>query len=193
MTVIVNAPVEDSDKMWRGLSDAWGTASPMICIPVDQLDGMGFLEIGVSVIKAVKYAHYAQALNNADMQIARPDHLVWLRDTLLPFKDWDDTIFKRLQEIESQLAQVEQSKIAKTSKNRKRGEISRNYNDIFVALGRRDSFQCAHCSATTDLEIDHVFPLAKNGGNELGNLQLLCSACNSRKGSNLECGQETRQ
>ncbi len=32
------------------------------------------------------------------------------------------------------------------------------------------------------LEIDHRWPLSRNGGNELSNLQLLCTACNLRKG-----------
>ena len=32
------------------------------------------------------------------------------------------------------------------------------------------------------LEIDHKWPVSRNGGNELSNLQLLCTACNLRKG-----------
>ena len=34
-----------------------------------------------------------------------------------------------------------------------------------------------------NLTIDHVVPQSRGGGDELGNLQLLCAACNSAKGS----------
>ena len=34
-----------------------------------------------------------------------------------------------------------------------------------------------------NLTIDHVVPQSRGGSDELGNLQLLCAACNSVKGS----------
>ena len=41
------------------------------------------------------------------------------------------------------------------------------------------------------LEIDHKWPVSRNGGNELSNLQLLCTACNLRKG--IQTDQEFRE
>lgn len=41
--------------------------------------------------------------------------------------------------------------------------------------------KCLACAATSDLVIDHIVPLSKGGNNTIGNVQLLCRACNARK------------
>ncbi|MXX32824.1 MAG: HNH endonuclease [Chloroflexi bacterium] len=41
------------------------------------------------------------------------------------------------------------------------------------------------------LEIDHKWPLSRNGGNEFSNLQLLCTSCNLRKG--IQTDEEFRE
>lgn len=54
---------------------------------------------------------------------------------------------------------------------------------LFIDLGRRDGFRCKYCnSADGDLQIAHIHPVSKGGGNEIENLQLLCSSCNAAKG-----------
>lgn len=48
----------------------------------------------------------------------------------------------------------------------------------------RDRYQCQSCGQTnleTNLTIDHIIPLARNGQNDLSNLQTLCYICNQRK------------
>ena len=53
-------------------------------------------------------------------------------------------------------------------------------NQLFTAQRRR----CAYCGRThriAYLEIDHKYPKSR-GGNEIDNLQLLCTRCNMRKG-----------
>lgn len=42
---------------------------------------------------------------------------------------------------------------------------------------------CKACGSTNDLEIDHVVPIARGGGDDLDNLQALCGTCNAAKGT----------
>ncbi|MBA3746369.1 MAG: HNH endonuclease [Solirubrobacterales bacterium] len=44
---------------------------------------------------------------------------------------------------------------------------------------------CAQCSSAFDLQYDHIIPVAMGGATSLENLQLLCGACNRRKGAAL--------
>ncbi len=52
---------------------------------------------------------------------------------------------------------------------------------------KRDNYTCKSCGRspgkdkTTELEIDHITPLAKNGTNDVRNLQTLCRECNQGK------------
>jgi 5-methylcytosine-specific restriction endonuclease McrA len=50
----------------------------------------------------------------------------------------------------------------------------------------RDGYRCAYCqSADGPLEVDHVFPVARGGGDDLENLTCACRACNRSKGAKL--------
>lgn len=50
--------------------------------------------------------------------------------------------------------------------------------DVFAA----DNFTCQHCGARRDLEVDHIVPRCRGGGDERANLQTLCGRCNRAKG-----------
>ena len=52
---------------------------------------------------------------------------------------------------------------------------------------KRDDYTCKKCGASpsrdhqVELEVDHVVPVARGGGNEIENLQTLCKKCNQGK------------
>ena len=70
------------------------------------------------------------------------------------------------------------------------GEIPISGRIIFPARLKNAMFieqrgRCSYCGrrmSSRYLEIDHKWPVSRNGGNERSNLQLLCTACNLRKG-----------
>lgn len=45
---------------------------------------------------------------------------------------------------------------------------------------------CVHCGATKQLQVDHIRPVSRGGGNDEDNLQILCRLCNLRKGNKTE-------
>ncbi|MFD8088959.1 HNH endonuclease [Streptomyces malaysiensis] len=45
----------------------------------------------------------------------------------------------------------------------------------------RDHFQCRSCSSRSELEIDHITPVAKGGSWEIENLWVLCKPCHRIK------------
>ena len=49
------------------------------------------------------------------------------------------------------------------------------------AIWQRDGGCCSLCRSKTNLNIDHVRPLALGGKTELKNLRLLCFSCNQRQ------------
>jgi hypothetical protein len=63
---------------------------------------------------------------------------------------------------------------------------------VKAILNSRDRGKCAACGTDIVMEldadghIDHTFPISQGGCNDLVNLQLLCSACNSKKLAKIE-------
>ncbi|MBV8884318.1 MAG: HNH endonuclease [Chroococcidiopsidaceae cyanobacterium CP_BM_RX_35] len=53
----------------------------------------------------------------------------------------------------------------------------------------RNQYQCQSCGRThqeTELNIDHIIPLAGGGQNDISNLQTLCRNCNQQKQHHLD-------
>lgn len=53
---------------------------------------------------------------------------------------------------------------------------------------KRDGFTCQYCGRKTPevvLEVDHIIPKSKGGGDELENLVTSCWECNRGKGASL--------
>ncbi len=69
------------------------------------------------------------------------------------------------------------------------GESSRTTIPLNVrwTVLKRDNYRCIKCGAspsndhTVELEVDHVIPVARGGGNAIENLQTLCRLCNQGK------------
>lgn len=49
----------------------------------------------------------------------------------------------------------------------------------------RCDFKCVYCSSEDNLQIDHIIPITKGGGDEIENLQILCKTCNVKKSNKL--------
>lgn len=69
---------------------------------------------------------------------------------------------------------------------------------IRAVVLERDGYQCKACGwrpgdvapagapgseVYRGLEVDHIYPRSRGGGDELSNLQVLCSICNTKKGA----------
>lgn len=70
---------------------------------------------------------------------------------------------------------------------RERRKISdKQWAELVGQVIERDGWICAYCDCDTGLPenghaVDHVFPLARGGTNDLDNLTMACRACNSSK------------
>lgn len=63
-----------------------------------------------------------------------------------------------------------------------RGKVT---NKMRFAIYKRDNYRCKKCGRkTNDLEVDHIYPIAKGGKSTYDNLQTLCHRCNVKKGAN---------
>ena len=67
-------------------------------------------------------------------------------------------------------------------------ERSKVTNKLRFYIYKRDGYRCKCCGRSgtkTDLEIDHIIPIAKGGKSKIDNLQTLCRKCNKMKGTNI--------
>lgn len=70
-----------------------------------------------------------------------------------------------------------------TTRLRMRRQHERTRATSYAKLAQRDGERCAVCGSTDALTVDHIVPIARDGTNELSNLQLLCFGCNVKKGA----------
>ena len=67
-----------------------------------------------------------------------------------------------------------------------RGKVS---NKMRFKVYERDGYRCVRCGRkNVDLEVDHIFPIAKGGKSIFSNLQTLCHRCNAIKSDTVEAG-----
>ena len=58
-------------------------------------------------------------------------------------------------------------------------------DDVKQLVWNRDGGACRSCASKTELQFDHMIPLAHGGGSTEDNLQILCGPCNRRKGASV--------
>ncbi len=83
---------------------------------------------------------------------------------------------RRIERAESMVAMGEQRQ------SPVRGHIA---DDVKQFVWARDGGKCRHCGATSELQFDHVIPVAMGGSSAPENLQILCGPCNRRKSAGL--------
>lgn len=83
---------------------------------------------------------------------------------------------RRTEQINRAQAMVAQGLVPQQSKRRGIPD------DIRQFVWTRDEGSCVDCSSTTELQFDHIIPIALGGANTVENLQVLCGPCNRKKG-----------
>ena len=64
--------------------------------------------------------------------------------------------------------------------------LSHEWAEIRKAVFGRDDYTCTYCGVRgLKMECDHIVPVARGGGSEMGNLTTACKPCNRSKGSKL--------
>lgn len=162
-----------------------------VVIPIDQIGDLSDAEIGAYVRSMTEIAELAYAQNEADYVLHRTqlrnwDQTINIEECEVMFTRFEgraQIIDQALEIIRARLAQRREQDAKRRRIGQHRSDIAGNYDRLFIAIGQRDGFCCAHCSAVADLTIDHIAALANDGTNDIDNLQLLCRSCNSRKGA----------
>ncbi len=150
-----------------------------------------------------------EAIKNKIAQLRR-----WLetgvRDDSRPLEGWRKAIFeKRVRNFdpddypETQPVRIYECKcnifghvcpvfftanaVTETSDERRRGRYLSFQTKLRVV--RRDNYTCQHCGKhllDTEVEFDHVIPIAKGGSSEEANIRLTCFDCNRSKSDRVD-------
>lgn len=99
----------------------------------------------------------------------------------------EDVIALIHQESNKRRLQIEKAKALQASvenfdDKRKRSAVPQN---VKIEVWQRDGGRCVECLSQEKLEFDHIIPHSMGGSDTARNLQLLCEACNRRKGASL--------
>jgi 5-methylcytosine-specific restriction endonuclease McrA len=166
-------------------------ADRVVGVPFSAINNLKDEEIGKLVRHASSLGLAVEAyhtsvdiLNTPTDQLSSEIEILYeQRSYLARYHKYQRAIADALVVLDNRIQRVEARNRRKSEKIQSRQYIAKNYDSLFVQVGRRDGFHCANCQLTTDLQLDHVKPLALGGTNDTFNLQLLCAACNMSKGA----------
>jgi len=109
---------------------------------------------------------------------ATPDGYYW-DDEGHSVEEVDLVLWDRRRRKDHRLERLRQQREASGAAEQARRE--RIPPDVQVFVWERDGGRCVKCGVSEDLQLDHVIPIAKRGGNAAENVQLLCGSCNRLK------------
>ena len=66
-----------------------------------------------------------------------------------------------------------------------RVERAKVSNKMRFFLYKKYGEKCCKCGSRRNLQIDHIYPIAKGGKTTIDNLQVLCERCNKKKGAGI--------
>lgn len=142
----------------------------------------------IEVRKSGKYLEVSRNILEYREQIGGS---VYVLLCLLMHPDYNDLLVANeldmnLEEVIRAIAKLRRAGFIKYEK-RFHGIIPRDVSlDLRNTIFERDGYCCSKCGAVSELEIDHIMPVSKGGGNEESNLQTLCKTCNRRKSSRMD-------
>ena len=93
-------------------------------------------------------------------------------------RDMDSLLIKMCLEVEKVWVPMGSQKKTKDAKGLSRYVAVQVKADVW----KMGQGKCHNCGSTYALEIDHILPYARGGKTRTENLQLLCRACNQRRG-----------
>jgi len=120
--------------------------------------------------------------------IVSPENIALFESALKYQNFWNISLIHSNSDIEDIRYHIEHSAHLMSDKvvrERRRAEACRYTarKDIRKLIFERDGKICKPCGATKKLTLDHIIPVARGGEDTLGNMQVLCRSCNSKKGT----------
>lgn len=169
-----------------------------VVVPVERLGGLTDEQIGEWVRSLVRDAQavHAVALANDLLDFRgeifknyrdHRNYALEVKEFIEDFVDYPGidrkgVVRKALQLVSDLGRHVERKEKGKAAKRYERAAATKDFDALFVAVGRRDGFKCAACGSVDRLQLDHIEPVTLGGETHPNNLQLLCQPCNLRKG-----------
>lgn len=93
-------------------------------------------------------------------------------------RDMDSLLLKMCSEVRKIWVPITNQRKHKEIKGQSRYVAVQVKADVW----KMNNGKCTNCGSTYALEIDHILPYSRGGKTTTDNLQLLCRACNQRKG-----------